>query len=208
MKIDQIYQAVVNDLRKSRNGFYPISQFNLDAGRAVMDAFNLYWEAGYGTSESLHDALSPFKAKKVFLPSDSPSGQVAYPADFARLLSVTVYRYDNEQAVNRRKGVRLVNEDELDSALDSQVRPVTPDSPIATGNATVIQLYPAQSTSGEVQYLRLPKAPLYAYTTSGRTITYDDAGSVQVEFNDLYINDIINRVGEYARRFLDQNATP
>lgn len=205
MSIDQLYIAVVNDLRKSRNGFYPISQFNLDVYRAVKDAFNTYWEAGYSSTESLHDALSPFKVKKVFTPADTPSGQVSYPADFARLLSASVYRFDNAKGLNRKKMVRLVNEDERDSALESQVRPVTLDSPVAVGNATIMQLYPEQAMSGELVYLRLPKAPLYAYTLSGRTQVYDNVNSVQVELSDLYHNDIIDRVAAYAKRFLEEN---
>jgi len=40
--------------------------------------------------------------------------------------------------------------------------------------------------------LRRPAKPVYGYTTSGRTIIYNPATSTQLEFTDVYINNIIS----------------
>jgi hypothetical protein len=204
MAIDLLYDTVVSDLRKSRNGFYPIAQFNRDAGRAQLDTFNLYFQ-GYSQTQVLHDALSPFKAKKVFTPSTSPNGLVTLPADYAHFLVTSGITFSNATG-KQRAAIRIVNEDELDSALKSQVRPVSVATPIGVEEAGSIQLYPEVAQTGVLQYLRLPKDPLYAYTISGRQPVYDAANSVQLEFGDVYINAITEKIIAYAQRYLDEQA--
>jgi hypothetical protein len=41
--------------------------------------------------------------------------------------------------------------------------------------------------------LRRPATPVLGYTQSGRTVTYDPNTSTQLEFTDVYINNIISR---------------
>ena len=44
--------------------------------------------------------------------------------------------------------------------------------------------------------MRLPVAPVLAVTlsgTDGRTVTYDPINSVQLEFSDIYCNNILSR---------------
>lgn len=202
MRIDQTYNDVTTRLRKRRNGFYPISQFNTDAPRAVIDAFNEYYE-GYSATQKLHDALSPFKATPYgFTVSSSVNGIINLPSDYGHLLNISVNRYNNITQRAVRKGVALVNEDELDAALESQVRPVNLNTPIAIGSNKFIQLYPATPQTGVVDYLRMPKKPVYAYTTNGRRQVYDNVNSVDIEFSDLYMSNVIAKIVDYAAAYL------
>ena len=77
-------------------------------------------------------------------------------------------------------------------ALKSQLRPVSTSLPIAKDTATGFQIYPQVAQTGFYNYLRRPVKPVFGYTTSGRTITYDSATSTQLEFTDVYINNIIS----------------
>jgi hypothetical protein len=56
-------------------------------------------------------------------------------------------------------------------------------------------LYPAATQAGFYNYLRRPATPVLGYTqaSGSRTITYDPNTSTQLEFTDVYINNIISR---------------
>jgi hypothetical protein len=204
MRIDAVYNDVTDKLRKVRNGFYPIVQFNRDAKLAQQDAFNEYFE-GYSETQKLHDALSPFKAKLPFTLATSVNGTVTLPADYAHLLSGDAITFTNDSG-RHRTSLRVINEDELSSALASQVRPIS-QYPAAIGNASTIQLYPEVAQAGELTYLRLPKDPVYAYTIVGRQPVYNPTGSQDIELSDVYIPNIIARIVAYAAQFLDDQTT-
>jgi hypothetical protein len=206
MQINKVYNKVVTDLRKSRNGFYSIDQFNADAERAQLDAITQYLE-GYSVTQKLHDALSVFKATTyVFTLTTSAGGVVTLPSDYSHLLSGTVIVFDNSTGLPIKQPITFVNEDERDIRLKSQVRPVTKNSPIGVGGANQLQLYPATPQAGEINYLRIPLTPRYAYTLVGRTIVYDAANSQDIEFNDLYMSNVIAKIEAYAAQYLDDQA--
>ncbi len=207
MNIVSTYNKVVTDLRKSRNGFYSISQFNADAARAQLDAVAQYME-GYSVTQKLHDALSVFKSDPfIFTLTTSPNGLITLPTDYTHLLSGSIIAFDNSTGRAEKCKITFVNEDERDIRLKSQVRPVTATKPIAVGNNKQIQLEPRQAAAGEISYLRLPLAPRYAYTLTGRVINYDAANSQDIEFNDLYMSNVIAKILAYAAQFLDDQAT-
>jgi hypothetical protein len=56
-------------------------------------------------------------------------------------------------------------------------------------------LYPAATQSGFYNYLRRPATPVLGYTQAegSRTITYNPNTSTQLEFTDVYINNIMSR---------------
>lgn len=207
MNIVQTYNKVVTDLRKSRNGFYSITQFNADAERAQLDAVTQYME-GYSVNQKLHDALSVFKADPfTFTLATSPGGLVTLPEDYTHLLSGSVIVYDNATRTSSSNQITFLNEDEKDIRLKSQVRPVSKSKPIAVGGNKNFQLYPAVPSAGIVSYLRLPLAPRYAYTLNGRQIVYDAANSQDIEFNDLYMSNVIAKIVGYAAQYLDDQSS-
>ena len=117
----------------------------------------------------------------------------------SKSVQIIMYLLDNSKLpISRNKsilkntGISFVNEDEIALALKSQLRPVSTSLPIAKDTATGIQIYPQVTQTGFYNYLRRPLKPVYGYTTSGRTITYDNATSTQLEFTDVYINNIIS----------------
>lgn len=207
MRIDYTYNQVVSDLRKSRNGFYSISVFNEHAERAQLDAFTEYFD-GYSATQKLHDALSVFKANPpyIFTLNTSPNGLITMPDDYAHTLSGTVIVFDNSTGASKEP-IIYVNEDERDTRLKSQVRPVTITSPIAVGGDKLIQLYPETPMAGEINYLRLPKTPVYAYTLIGRVITYDPTNSQDIEFNDIFMSNVLSKILAYAAQYLDDQST-
>ena len=117
-----------------------------------------------------------------------------FKCDEAAILSVAKYSLKKMGVhPDSELGIRFVNEDELPFALTSQLRTVSTSKPIAKDTSGGFQLYPQSTQTGFYNYLRRPNAPVLGYTQTGRTITYDPNTSTQLEFTDVYINNIIAR---------------
>mgnify|MGYP003342622163 FL=1 len=66
------------------------------------------------------------------------------------------------------------------------------DDPVAIMNSNnLIQLFPEVASTGAVYYFKRPAVPVFGYTQSGRTITYNAGTSTQLEWRDQDINNII-----------------
>lgn len=184
----------INDLlrfiiRKERGAFITIEEADssLDAGQ--LDAFSDYFKM-YGETQQVHDALRPFRVRQSFT-SDS-NGLVTFESDYLHMLP-DVYTVTGS-TINK---VRFVNEDEFVTARTSQLRPVSTSRPIAKDASNGFYLYPEVSQGGFYTYLRRPATPRYAYTIVDRVVTYDEANSTQIEFSDIYINNIIAKALKY-----------
>jgi len=144
------------------------------------------WFSTYGTTQIIHDAIRKLRVQKSFT-SDS-TGLVTFDADYLHLIG-GAYTVSGSSINN----VRFLNEDELALALKSQLRAVSTSNPIAIDASVGFRLYPAATQSGFYNYLRRPATPVLGYTQTGRTITYNSGTSTQLEFTDVYINNIISR---------------
>jgi hypothetical protein len=175
--------------RKERGVFITIEEAtaNLDTGQ--MDAFEEYFKL-WGINQVIHDALRPFRIYYPFT-SDS-SGFVTFPEDMVHLIGspFTV----TGSTVNE---VAFVNESELPFALKSQLRPVTNSYPIAIDTSTGFSIYPQSTQIGFFNYLNRPNAPVYATVQNGRFIAFDATNSVELQWDDAYLNNIIAKSLRY-----------
>lgn len=195
--INQIYSLVLYICRKERNVFITPSDFNEVIQAAQLEEYGYYFQL-YAANQTIHDALSPFKVFYQF--TTSSSGFATYPSDYQHLIA-GVFTVTGS-TVNP---VRFVNSDQLPFALTNQLRPISTSSPIATDQDNGFQIYPQTTQTGFFNYLRLPNAPVLGYTQSGRTITYDPLTSTQIEFYDVYVNNIISRALKYFGINMDEN---
>jgi len=183
-------------VRKQRGGMISMSEAQTALGRGQLDAVDAWFEI-YGTTEKIHDAI---RQLRVFQPFTSDSaGEVAFQADYLHLLGnpFTVYG----STITK---MRFISEDEFANAMTSQLREVSNDYPIAVNSDTGFTIYPQQVQVGSYWYIRTPNEPIIGYTQTGRTITYDPGSSVQLEFTDNYINNIIARALVYVGVNLDE----
>lgn len=194
--INDLYNFYQYVVRKERGVFVTIPQFNANMDGGQMDAFMEYFK-GYGENQEVHDALRVFKVYQPF--TSSAAGFVTYPSNYFHLLGspFTV----TGSTVNTLK---FVNEDELSFALTSQLRAVTTAYPIGVDTSTGFSIYPQSTQSGAYFYLRRPATPVLAYTQSGRTITYDSANSVQLEWGETYWNNILAKALRYSGVNMDE----
>jgi len=199
MTIDTIHTFIKQvALRKERLGFITDGDIDLALDRSQLEEFEEEFKK-YGATQDLHDNLSVFK---VIVPFSSVSGgTITLNSDYLHFLGMYT------TVSNQRYPVRFMNEDEVVYAMNSQVRPPSITAPIAYLNSGVIQLYPEIVQSGVYTYLRRPAVPYAAYTISGRTVTYNSAGSTQLEWNEVYQSSIIARALGYLGLELDDAAT-
>lgn len=202
MDLKVIHDTILYFLNKEQNGFVTHEEIDLVLDKAQLVLFNQYHTnpklpagnqlASYGESQRIDDALSVFKDKYTFANIDTPGGVITLPANYQHLLSLYTTVYNATLSRNVYSGVQVLNEEELIERLESQVIPVTPDDPIAIMNKqNKIQLFPESPATGGVYYLRRPAVPNFVYTQSGRTITYNQGGSTQLEWRDIDVQNII-----------------
>ena len=144
----------------------------------------------YATSQWVKDALSPFREPYNF--TTAVSGNVIVPdTDYLDLLDIQIYFLISNRTVYAP--IKLINEDERATRLNSQIDPVTATSPIGEQiGLRSFRLYPAAVYNGNVTYLRRPVKPVYGYNViSGRVINYDPNTSTQLEWGEQHINPII-----------------
>jgi len=182
--LNEIYNFMVFIVRKERGVFVTISEFESTLDNAQIEATSGWFEL-YGITQKIHDAIRKLRSQVQF--TSASDGQVNFASDYLHMIggAYTV----TGSTINT---IRFVNENEVSLSLKSQLRPVSTSLPIAKDTATGFQIYPQVAQTGFYNYLRRPVKPVFGYTTSGRTITYNSATSTQLEFTDVYINNIIS----------------
>jgi hypothetical protein len=183
--INDVYNFLVFIVRKERGVFITIPEAMQTIDNAQLEATE-DWFSQYGVTQIIHDAIRKLRSQVQF--TSASDGQVVFASDYLHMIG-------NPYTVTGStiNAVRFVNEDELPFALTSQLRPVSTSKPIAKDTSVGFQIYPQSTQTGFYNYLRRPVTPVLGYTQTGRTITYDPNTSTQLEFTDVYINNIIAR---------------
>jgi len=196
--INDCYNISQYIIRKERGLFQTVAEFNQNIGMAFLDAIEVWFE-GYGRSQKLHDALRQLRVYQTFT-SDS-EGYVLFNSNYIHLLGTPFTIYGS--TVTKTS---FINEDEFQSAITNQVRPVDIENPILLDYATEVSgvvvsgfsIYPQVQHVGAYWYLRLPNSPTLSMIQVGRVLTYDPITSVQIECNEMYWNNIIAKSLKFA----------
>lgn len=183
--INDVYNFLTFIVRKERGVFITIPEAMQTLDNAQLEATE-DWFAGYGATQIIHDAIRKLRTQVQF--TSNSDGSVDFASNYLHMIG-NPYTVTGS-SVN---AVRFVSEDELPYALTSQLRQVSTSKPIAKDKSTGFQLYPQFTQTGFYNYLRRPNTPVLGYTQTGRTIEYNPDTSTQLEFTDVYINNIISR---------------
>ena len=192
MNIQQAVDTLNFWISKERGSYYTIQEA-VDAIHNGSIAHYNDLKTIYATSQLVKDQLAPFKRKYSFTPTDTISGYIVIPSnsEYSDLLDVQIqYNISNRTIFY---DVAMVNEDARVAKLNSQVDPVSITSPVGEmGVPRYIQLYPVAGYTGTVSYLKSPTKPVYAYTlVSGRVIVYDSVNSVQLEWREADMTQVL-----------------
>lgn len=212
MTIQDVHNIILFYIRKAQQDSITHAEIDALLDRAQMAQFNMYHSNpmiytvpgrkenfGYGDSQRMDDALSPFKKTYTFTTLDTANGIITLPDDYMHLIALKTTRFNATLGRNVTIPVQVLAEDELIERLESQVLPVSLSDPICVMNAAKkIQLFPETPQTGMVYYFKRPKAPKFAYTQSGRVITYNSGSSDQLEWNEADVNNIISQALSYV----------
>lgn len=182
--INEIYKLV--QYRANKSGFLgniSPNDFNLIFPRAELKYFNSLY-AQYYKTQRISDALSKFFTNPVAV-TLSGTGTYTIPNDLLHVDAITVDVNGIQYPVKR------VEKDRLANNLSSVIEAPTAKFPIYSEYDEVLQFYPTNITGVKLIYLRKPTTSVWGYTLiSGRPV-YNAATSVQPEWSDIDLDNII-----------------
>jgi hypothetical protein len=187
--INDIYQLINYIFSKQLGDFISPEEVMPCLDAAQLELFEEEFKA-YSVNQTIVDSILPFKTVQDF--TANSSGVVSFQPDYMHLLA-GAYTTTNS-TVNP---IRFVTESELPYYLTNQLRPVLLSSPCAVNIANGFQLFPASAQTGKYSYMKRPVTPVLSYTVVSRVFTYNSGSSVQLQFSDAYINNIISRALKY-----------
>jgi len=199
MTIDEVYRFINFIVKKSNAGGYVTpSEFNLLINRAQIQYFNKLYgnqndyrydrpipKISYAVTEKISNSLSPFLSDKTTVTIDS-NGQCTTPTDMIQMVAVT------KEAVGKPEcEITRVEQDRIANNLSSYYDAPDAEFPIYAQLRTKLQFYPKNLASASVIYLKKPTNMVWAYTTlSGRPV-YDAGTSVQPQWEEVDMNEIM-----------------
>lgn len=213
--IEDLHDFVDLVSEKERGGYFGPEEIDTALDNASLEKFLRHLPL-YGADEDSQIALAPFKISYPVTNGNSVNGLVVLPADCQKITGAVKVGYDNTRMVPTYFDIDLVNDDELGNRLRSQMIPVTVNKPIGqqTGyqvavndNRQAIQLFPKVPNAATIYYLRRPVAPKFNYNggADNRTITYLPTGSIQLEWNEVNITEILFRAVSFLGINLDND---
>lgn len=202
MTINDIHNTIQYIVNKDQNQSVTHAEIDQMLDRAQLVLFNQYHTnpkvpaqvqaARYGESQRMDDSLSAFKSIYTFTTGDTPGGVLTLPVGYMHLISLHTTTYNNQISRNVTHAVQILSEEELSMRLESQVIPLDDEEPVAIMYQSSIRIYPATTKQGQLFYFRRPAVPVFGYTSSGRTATYNSGTSTQLEWRDYDIMNIIS----------------
>lgn len=189
MTIVQIHEFLRDLISKEQKGYFTPTQIDTALDRGQMRVFKNYLPL-YAYNTEAQDALSPFKRVLTYSTDVAGAYNVAPEETFQALIGMGIQYSDG--GVIRTEGIHFPGEDALSNRLNSQLRKPTQQKPIGevVGIGKFL-LYPAAVYAGTIRFIRRPKAPYYSFVQVGRSVTYQDGSSVQLEWGERYQDEVI-----------------
>lgn len=208
--IDETYTLVKYISRKNNSAYLDPEQFNMIINRAQTTKFaDLLGDLNNASSPSNPKAPIEFNKRvlediKQFTNpisiSIDASGQANYPPDYVRWV-----RFGYKAGKNTESGtpeilylpIEVVDEEKEYYKLSSVIVPPTREYPIVVFKNTYMQFYPINLGRVQMTYLRQPERAVWAYTMVNNRPVFNSAASVNLNWPDIAINDIVIRACSY-----------
>jgi hypothetical protein len=172
-RIKYIHDEITLITSKGRTGYHSAEQIDTAIFIASKWLYNEYYQQ-YERDNYLSDSMSVFLSDPTTLTLNG-SGIATLPTDFMH--------ETGELSANGRT-IKRVTHAQLSYRRESSLVPPTAEYPICTFYKDKIQFYPINITSVLLAYLKKPVQPVYATTVSNGRQIYDDASSVDIEWNE------------------------
>ena len=213
ININDLYKFVQFISNKEQSGYVKPSEFNMAVDRAQMQLFMERYNnpaeyqpgrpiprVSYQQTQKISDDLRPFIKKSV---KTLASGKLLWSTlnDYIHISSLRVnYNSTNNcgETTTKKKGVKVVDDAELSTYLDSSLLKPTDRYPIAAIYNGYLQLYPETINKLEITYLSRPQRPsdgeFWKYSISNDLPVYNSSASTNLAWSDELFNEIAIRV--------------
>jgi len=213
ININDLYKFVQFISNKEQSGYVKPSEFNMAVDRAQMQLFMERYNnpaeyqpgrpiprVSYQQTQKISDDLRPFIKKSV---KTLASGKLLWSTlnDYIHISSLRVnYNSTNNcgETTTKKKGVKVVDDAELSTYLDSSLLKPTDRYPIAAIYNGYLQLYPETINKLEITYLSRPQRPsdgeFWKYSISNDLPIYNPSASTNLAWSDELFNEIAIRV--------------
>lgn len=190
--IKDIHDQVNFYAGKNRASKYSPTDIDAVVYESMIEIFNELY-ADYVKTTKVSFDLEPFKAKTQI---DLSSGLAAIQDEFKYSRYFTV----GENDIN----IQRIEDGFWSNAVNDKLDPPTEERPIYTiesdggeNNTKQIKVRPTSITQANYYYFRIPTKPVFAYITGGTNndkYIYQEAGTVNVEFNVFWLPQLIAKV--------------
>lgn len=206
--VEYIYNLVYDIANKTQSGAVTDNSFNTYLQAANWDFFKQktglpeqfqiglpYSQQQWQVSQVITEALKPFFTAPVKIAKNS-GGYFPYPTDYLRYSSIQIDFSENPELCKDKpelteRFIEVVTDGEWVIRLDNSVIKPTLKYPIANFYSAGIRVNPYEIKAIKMAYLRKPKIPKRNYTVNANDQTvYDPIGSVQLEWDETFWNDI------------------
>ncbi len=199
--INQVKEYTQYLVRKNNSALLSPEQFNLIINRASKSTFvervgnphqyqpgNPVPQMGFQITQKITEDLKVFQENANLILNSQ--GRANYPSDLAYTIPGLFYatvKNGNKIFVP----IEIIDKDKEGYVLSSLIVAPTRTDPVAIFESTYIQVYPAGISNIKFPYIRYPKEAKWAYTTVNNRPVFDAANSIDLEWEDLVVNDII-----------------
>lgn len=196
--INETYILMQKILRKNQQGYLSPSDFNNFINQASNGLFNEYRGAkpteyvkglptsqkGYDRTKFLMETLTPFVTLDASLVITN--GSAPKPSDLCETLALN--------STGAIQGIKIIGLDRWASYANSLIDTPTIEYPICKESESSYVFLPASGiVSPKVSYLKSPTAAVWNYTIDSGRPTYNPTGSVNLEWDETQILNIIMR---------------
>lgn len=201
VSIDTVKKYTEYLVRKNNSGYLSPDQFNLIINRASKTIFvkrtgnphdyragSPVPQMGFQITQKITEDLKRFQENSNLILDNN--GRVNYPSDLAYTIPGLFYlTYKN--GASKYVPIEIIDKDKEGYRLSSVIVEPTKSLPIAIFENTYIQVYPSGISNIKFPYLRYPVDAMWAFTVVNGRPVYNPTNSINLEWEDLVINDII-----------------
>lgn len=182
--IKKIHDRVNRAIRKGQTGYYSPSDIDEEVYAEMLNIWRKYVEQ-FEKTRIINIYLNPFIRTEDVTPN---------PTDGSVTL-VNAWQYPVAIRVKATgKSVTEADQARWDRFINHSIEVPTSEYPICKFESKKIWTRPVDVGEVTVSYISKPVKPVYAFTPSGDRYVYDDASSVDVEFDEVLHDDIMMRV--------------
>lgn len=203
INVNEVYNDIHSIAGKLQHGAPSPTDFDLYANLANIDLFNYYVEPikeyyqmgkalpkkSIGLNKVIDQALRPFMELNTPRPVVSGEARLPYNVEYIDEITKT---YNTKQV-----SVKWVPFDKVADYNNSTIDEPSSNYPIYTDAPSAILIYPSDTPSVFLSYLKTPNTVHWGYTVSGTQPVYNPLTSVDFEWAIVQKRDLIARICKY-----------